>query len=83
MGVLGSTGCSVNVGAGATEIVSTLPDTCPGDVESSVTGSVGKDSSVMITGPVVVDSSVTSSVVTTVVTMDPNGSVGTGGTEVG
>ena len=81
MGVLGSTGCSVNVGAGATEIVSTLPDTCPGDVESSVTGSVGKDSSV--TGPVVVDSSVTSSVVTIVVTMDLNGSVGTGGTEVG
>ena len=81
MGVLGSTGCSVNVGAGATEIVSTLPDTCPGDVESLVTGSVGKDSS--ITGPDVVDSSVTSSVVTTVVTMDPNGSVGTGGTEVG
>ena len=81
MGVLGSTGCSVNVSAGATEIVSTLPDTCPGDVESSATGSVGKDFSV--TGPAVVDSSVTSSVVTTVVTMDPNGSVGTGGTEVG
>ena len=79
--MLVSTSCSVNVGAGATEIVSILPDNCPGDVESSVTGSVGKDSSV--TGPVVVDSSVTSSVVATIVTMDPNGSVGTGGTEVG
>ena len=51
----------------------------PGDVESSV----GKDSSV--TGPVLVDSSVTSSVVATVVTMDPDGSesVVIGGTEVG
>ena len=79
--MLGSTGCSVNVGAGATEIVSNFPDICPGDVESSVTGSVGKDSSV--TGPVVVDSSVTSSVVATVLTMDADGSVVTGGTEVG
>ena len=78
--MLGSTGCSVNVSAGATEIVSTLPDTCPGNVESSVTGSVGKDS--FVTGPVVVDSSITSSVVATIVTMDPDGSVVTGGTEV-
>ena len=39
VGMLVSNGCSVNVGDGATEIVSTLNDTCPSDVESSVTGS--------------------------------------------
>ena len=50
-------------------------------MESSVTRSVGKDSSV--TGSIVVDSSVTSSVAAIVVTMDPDGSVVTSGTEVG
>ena len=62
-----STGSFVSVGA-ITEMLSKLS---PGDVESSVTG------------PVVVDSFVTSSVVATVVTMDPDDSVVTGGTEVG
>ena len=68
-----SASCLVGVGV-ITEMLSKLS---PGGVESSV----GKDSSV--TEPVVVDSSVTSSVVATVVTMDPDGSVVTGGTEVG
>ena len=73
VGVVLSAGSLVGVGV-ITEMLSKLS---PGDVESSV----GKESSV--TGPVVVDSSVTSSVVATVVTMDPDGSVVTGGTEVG
>ena len=59
-----------SVGVGATAILSRLSDTNPGGVESPVTG------------PVLVDSSVTSSVVATVLTMDPDGSVGTGGTGV-
>ena len=54
-----------------TEMLSKLS---PGGVESSV---------IWFSESVLVDSSVSSSVVATLVTMDTNGSVGTGGTEVG